>query len=193
MGTSAPITLADHKKKKKPVIRKVWIPGDDEVAEAFQLAEQKYKTLLGLHRARPDDTTIAADLHVAQSALDDAEKALRETALLFKFRSIGRVKFDALVKDHPPTTEQKEEIASAGKDPKDLAWDPKGFSVSLVAACSLEPKMTREEVRELFDDEDWTQTEAASLFECALNCNMEMRKISLDAVGNGSRGTNGSR
>jgi hypothetical protein len=193
MATSAPITLAGYKKKKKPVIRKVWIPGDDEIAEAFQTAEQKYKTLLGLHRTRPDDATIAADLHVAQGRRDDLEVELRKTALLFKFRSIGRVKFDALVKDHPPTTDQKEEVAAAGKDPKDLAWDPDGFSISLTAACSLEPKMTREEVRELFDDEDWTQTEAATLFECALKCNMEMRQINLDAVGNDSRGTNGSR
>ena len=188
-----PVTLDHLKTSKKPVIRKVWIALDDEVAEEFQEAISKRDSLKSIHRVRPDDKTIASDLHVAEQACKEAEAKFRESAALFKFKSIGRVAFDKMIKNHPPTAEEKREVAEAGGDPSELQWCVETFSVALTAACSLEPKMTVAEVQELWDDDNWTQAEAAAMFNAALQANMERRNINLDAVGNGSRGTNGSK
>ena len=190
--STKPVTLADHKSKKKPVIRKVWIAGDDEIAEKHNIALQKCNTLKGLHRARPEDKEIANDLYQAEKALKEAETELRATALLFKFRSIGRVAFEKLVKQHGPKEEDFEEARKDGVEPTQVNWHTATFSVALTAACSLEPKMTVAEVQELFDDEAWTEVENSALFNAALGANLERRAINLDAVGNGSSGTNGS-
>lgn len=187
-----PVTLDHLMSKKKPVIRKVWIAGDDEVAEQFEDLVKRRDNLRTLHRLRPDDKVNASDLAICEKQVEEMEKEYRKTALKFIFRSIGRVKFDKLVKDHPPTSVDLEEAEKVGVDPKELQWNSEGFSVALVAACSVEPKMTVAEVRSLFDNEDWTQVESAALFSAALSANLERRAINLDAVGNGSRGTTGS-
>lgn len=188
-ANNKPKTLDHLRSAKKPVFRNVWVALDDEMAAEYQEAVEKRNRLKTLVSLRPEDAQAAKDLNIAEQTLREIEAKFREEgAARFRFRSIGRVKFERLVKDHPPTAAEKQEVAEAGGDPSQLGWCVETFTVALVAACSVEPEMTVAEVRELWDDENWTQGEAASMFNACLEANSEHRQINLDAVGNGLRG-----
>ena len=64
-----------------------------------------------------------------------------------------------LVEAHPPTTEQRKRGASYNIDT---------FAPALVAACSLEPRLTFEQAKELKDSPDWSGGEFGDIYGRAM-------------------------
>jgi hypothetical protein len=180
----------DHlKSRKKAVHKHVWIALDPELADEEADLKDKVNRLKVRQIARPDDPKVAQELASAQEELDQVTERLRDgNAVKFVFRSIGRRRYDDLLAENGPSEEQKAEAKKI--DPNaELDFDPDKFPQELVAACIVEPELTKSEVADMFASEDWNAAELASLFETAFNANTTRRILDL---GNGSRGMNGS-
>jgi hypothetical protein len=70
--------------------------------------------------------------------LADLQVQMTDAEVTFRLRALGRRAWSDLVVAHP-------------SEKPDLAYDPETFSVALVSACSIDPKMTVEEVDDLFE------------------------------------------
>jgi len=102
--------------------------------------------------------------------------AVGETeTVTFKFRSLGAQEYDKLIDAHPPTTEQKIDGASFNIDT---------FAPSLISKVCLEPEMSFEDVKDLWNSPDWNRGELMHLFGEAMNlCNSVQPKIPFTASG----------
>lgn len=175
-GLKKPATF-DHLKKKQPLERKVTIPLSQEAVDAYHDAEQAYERAKILNE--PADAL--------KEALDAARAAVLEESVQMVFRSIGRKAYDALLEEFPPTEEQ---IAEYRKEHADKDGNPakKGeppynielFAPALIAASCVEPKMTVDQVNEIFDE--WNSTEIAEIWTAAHEVNTSRRVVQL---GNG--------
>lgn len=152
----------DHLKSgKKPLERIVTIYLDDEPIQALREAE----------------TALAADAENADllQAVEQAKEAVEESAVTLLFRSIGRKKYDQLIRLYPATEEQsaehKEQFGS------EAPYDADEFSVALIAASCADPVLSEAQVRELRDD--WNTSEYVELFTAALEVNTQRRVANL--------------
>lgn len=160
----------DHLKKKQPMERTVSVVLSDDAATAWQDASA------AVERARltgkPTD-----DLEAAAA---EARAALEAETVTLRFRSIGRKAYDALLRQHPPTEEQKAEATKEGTP--EPPYDIDSFAPALVAASCIEPMMTPEQVRELWDE--WNTAEILPCWMAALEVNTQRRVVDL-GKGNG--------
>jgi hypothetical protein len=74
-------------------------------------------------------------------------------------RAIGSKGYDVLVGMHPPTAEQKKDGAT---------YNPDSFGPALISACTVEPRMTPNEAKELWESEEWSRGEVMELFVAAV-------------------------
>jgi hypothetical protein len=74
-------------------------------------------------------------------------------------RAIGSKAYDTLVGMHPPTPEQKKDGAG---------YNPDTFGPALISACSLEPYLTPNEAKELWNSEQWSRGEVMDIFSTAV-------------------------
>jgi len=97
----------------------------------------------------------------------------RELEINVLFRSLGSKLYDAIVTEHQPTKEQKKE----GNQ-----WNPDTFPPALIAACSVDPRLTVEQATSLWESEDWSQGELMGLFIAAVKLNNEGLDIPFTAA-----------
>lgn len=94
-----------------------------------------------------------------QLETDDGE--MEEVTILF--RAIGAKQYDDLISKHPPNAQQK-----INGDIYNLHT----FAPALIAICSVEPKLSYDESKAIWDSEDWSRGEVMSLFGgCVELCN----------------------
>ncbi len=85
------------------------------------------------------------------------------TEVTMLFRAIGTKAYDKLLGKHPPRPEQKIEGASYNIDT---------FGPAIIAACSVEPELSEDEAKQLWDSDDWSRGEIMTLFRAAVEvCN----------------------
>ena len=159
----------DHLRKKQPLERTVSIPLNDEAVRTFKDAQE---ALGRVQMVKGNETE-------AKAAFESAKAALEAATVELRFRSIGRKRYDELVRAHPPTDEQKAEAA-------DVPYDVESFSVALIAASCIEPKMTEAEVTELADE--WNVAEFMQLWMASLEVNTQRRVVELGKAWNGTHG-----
>lgn len=86
-----------------------------------------------------------------------------ELALQVKYQALNSKEYDELQAAHPPTPKERREGAIYNVDT---------FAPALMAAVSLEPKLTVEEATELYRSPDWSSGEIQTMFINALRvCN----------------------
>lgn len=159
------------KKRKKPEITLRICLDDDLVQEVEDLEAE-----LELAKFNKADT---AEI---ESRLEDATARRDAETEVLTLRSIGRIAFRDLKREHPPTDEQVAEWqkAHATPDPTDPKvmipatsvpeFDTDTFPPALIAAC-LVPPWTPEEVEDL--TEDWNDSEFMQLWASAMAvCNV---------------------
>lgn len=144
----------DHLKKRKPRQVVVSVCVDSDAVAALEAA------------------TTDEERATAQQVVEEATETLT-------FRSIGRQRWEALINEHPPTATQLAEAEKAGEPVP--AYDTESFAVAAVAACSLEPKLTATEAKELYDD--WNASEFGALYMAVVGVNSSSN---VGALGNGS-------
>ncbi len=198
MSTPKSVPIDQLRGKKRPVVRHADIFVNEGVAEAINRAKLELETAEGIARNKTGDLA-------AQVRRDDARRELErlqeeavehEQVVRFTFRGIGRKAFERLKDDHPPTPEQQksaqEEAVATGVDAElaRLRWDADKFPPALVAAASIEPKITHDEAWELFHvSEDWNEAEVTDLFLAALRAQQGRDSADLGKSNSGSTPT----
>jgi hypothetical protein len=71
------------------------------------------------------------------------------------FQAISYKELDALQAKHTPTQQQRIEGASFNRNT---------FPPALIAACAIDPEMTEQDARDLWQSEDWSTGELNTLF-----------------------------
>lgn len=127
---------------------------DELQAKDAQRAASKRATFDRLAQKRRAEREIRVNL-AAEGAEPD------EVVLLF--RAIGAKEYDDLLAKHPPNAKQKVEGASYNIDT---------FAPALIAKVCVDPEMSYEESKSLWDSEEWSRGEVMTLFGNAVElCN----------------------
>jgi len=175
--TERPMTYDHLRSRKKPNIKTVRLTLDSEVADIFEDAKAEVERLKIRVDYKPDDKTLRAEYHAAMEKFAEAKAQVMDHSVLFKFRSIGRKRFDDLIFEHPPTDAQIKKAKDNGTG--DVNWNEDTFPVALIHACLIEPKLEEQEVKDLWESEDWAGSEVLALFYAALEVNSSRRAIDL--------------
>ena len=94
-------------------------------------------------------------------SLDDDDMPI---TLEMRLRAISSRAYDKLIGDHPPTPTQRDQGA---------AYNVDSFAPALIAAVSLEPKMSTDDATEIYNSDEWSPGEVGGLFLEALRlCNV---------------------
>lgn len=124
----------------KPVISETYVCLDGDLYPELDRAQQALDAVSGWKSKSLDDVDPRPAL---REQLAEVEELMRATSQRFTFRSIGDKASSDLLAAHPsPKDEDGEEK---------FAWDPQTYPAALVAAASVDPKMSVEEVTALFD------------------------------------------
>jgi len=91
-----------------------------------------------------------------------------------KFEAISYKELDALQAKHPPTQDQRVNGASFNRNT---------FPPALIAACSVEPKITETDAREIWSSEEWSTGELNTLFDAVSGLCMKGLDVPFTATG----------
>lgn len=187
---SRPLTYDHLVGRKKPLTRSIPVVLDPGLAEEYNEIRSAAEVAAIRAQNRPDDTDAQFAHLEAEQALTAARARLdeAEAVVWFKFRGIGRHRYEALAEAHPPTELQRIK-ARAGGMREDLPWNPETMPPALIAACLVEPQLTEEQAAALWNDPDWNQAELGHLFAAAIEVNGQRRTVEL---GKGSERTRSS-
>lgn len=88
--------------------------------------------------------------------IDELNERIDQSAQWFTFTEISRYDYEKLLRQHPPKGANKDEYM----------WDPETFPPALIAAASLEPKLSLPDATQLW--RELPRGEAGRLFQGAL-------------------------
>lgn len=129
---------------------------------------------------------VAAEIKAEDSAIENdvagkAEAALQavvDTTRTFKFRSLGRTTYRALVAAHPPTdADHTAARVESGDMNARASWNRETFFPALVHAASVGPQLTEAEVTEIFESPDWSDGEVDLLVQGAIKAQISTSQI----------------
>jgi hypothetical protein len=137
---------------------------DDHAArDGLNTAKRALQMVEAQATASPDDTELQQEVAAAQRALDTAQQAYDQVAILLRFQAMHRTVFEDLKRAHPPTEEQ----ATDGE-----IVNVETLAPELIAACSMDG-ITAEDAREYLDT--WAIGEANTLFNTCWGLQSETR------------------
>ena len=175
--TERPTTFDHLRSRMKPIFKTVRLPLDSEIADAFEESKGEVERMKIRAEYKPEDRKVQAEYEDALAKLAEAKALMLENSVEFKFRSIGRKRFDDLIFEHPPTEAQIKKAKENGSG--EANWNEDTFPIALIHACLVDPKMEEHEVKDLWDSEDWAGSEVLALFWAALEVNSNRRAIDL--------------
>jgi len=79
-----------------------------------------------------------------------------------KYQAIGMRAYDRLVAKHPPKPDQRAEGAS---------FDMDTFAPALISACAVEPEISLDQAKSIWDSDDWSRGDVMVLFRNAVELN----------------------
>jgi hypothetical protein len=170
--------------RKKPVTDEVLIPADDEQAVRFGEAQQHVSNMeqrRALAEISGDTKDLAAAevaLKEAQSALDAVKAEIRKSGVAITLQGVGRVRWDALLAEHPPTAEQKEADKDKSEHERDT-FDPKTFWPAVLAETAESDLTADDWQKEVFGSPNWGPAELHILRERAKAVNTGSRILEL--------------
>jgi hypothetical protein len=168
----------DHLLKKRAATKTVEVVLDPDAARAVHEAEDRVNRAEARVRVTPDDPAAQEALWAAREQLEGlrAQAAKDDVVVTLRFRSIGRHAYDDLIRQHPPTPDQQDEAKEAGGT---LNFNPETFPPAVVAACLEEPRLSVDEVTEMWESAEWNQAELAELFSAAVDVNSRRETLDL--------------
>ena len=125
--------------------------------------------------------TKAEDEDIEKEVAGRAEAALQaviDTTRTFKFRSLGRTTYRALIAAHPPTdADHTAARVESGDMNARASWNRETFFPALVHAASVGPQLTETEVAEIFESPDWSDGEVDLLVQGAIKAQISTSQI----------------
>jgi hypothetical protein len=168
--TRRPATL-DHLKKKKPVQKTISLILEDQPLLDYEAAVEAYQKVSYDYASLPDSPEKAKKLKDAQKKIDEKKAVLDEVTVELTLRAIGSKAYDDLLLEYPNPKDEEE------RTDQDPVYDPATFPIALVAASLIEPKVTFDELKELWDD--WNVAEVTDLFFTAMSVNTSRRVVDM--------------
>lgn len=173
-------TTDDIMNRKKGHRRFVDIQTDGSIA--LEIEEASAELIRARARDRQEGKSAGmnqpADKHekIASAALEKLTKKSQRSIVRFWFKGMGRVAYDKLAMEHPPTDEQRKQGFDTNLET---------FAPALVAASSDQPKISPEQAQEMWDSPDWSPAETEKLYRAARSANLETPDIPLSGTGIG--------
>lgn len=155
------LTFDQIKERKKLPNEIVPIVLDGSWGQQVIEAQSAVQALEAAARIRPSDTSLNPQIDEATKVLDDLLAQRPEMVADFKFKGLGRDRYERLIKAHPPTKDQR---TDAARQQRNVTWNEDTFPPALISACLISPKMTEAQVRELLDDDEWNEADCGALF-----------------------------
>jgi len=160
--------------KKPHVVRRKLCMDADVLAEVEAAKRELREIEVRQRVARkgsPNETEALLEMTEAQVRLDAAEEQLEEASVEFVFRALPHKLYTQLLRENPPTDEQKAEFEkqalaeglSAAQARSGLRFDADAFPQVLVSRCLIEPELDEETIRSWWQDDNWNETELAVL------------------------------
>jgi hypothetical protein len=122
-------------------------------ARQKQSAKSKAATIDLLKGKRRAQTTFS--LYLAGEDGDQQEVTIT-------YQAIGMIAYDKLVSKHPPKPEQRVDGASFNIDT---------FAPALISACSVDPQISNEDAKEIWNSDEWSRGDLMVLFRNAVELN----------------------
>lgn len=97
-----------------------------------------------------------------------------QSEVTMRYQSIGMREYDRLVSKHPPKPEQRVDGAS---------FDIDTFAPALISAVCVEPEITPNDAKEIWDSPDWSRGDLMVLFRNAVDLNNRGLDIPFSANG----------
>lgn len=163
--------------KKKASIRTVPICMDAEVADEYATLLVQVELKKAELRTYEGDKRIERELEDLEAQLLEAKDRAREQTIVFKFRSLGRQAYEDLVQEHPATKKQVDDAKKEGLGGQ--GFNVETFPIALIAACIIEPKLNEDDVKGMWNSDEWNSAELSLLWECALGVNSQRRVMEL--------------
>lgn len=172
---------------KRAITKRVSLVMDSALVDARAAVEDRVKDarnkvrLFGTLDSKAPTDTSGRELAEAKDSvaaleveLEAADAALAESAVEFTFKALSKVRYAELIRQYPPTEQQKadfaEQAASAGL-PKSqqtgLRYDFDAFPPALVEVCLIDPALEAGTVAGWWESDDWNENELATLFTAA--------------------------
>ncbi len=198
MSKAKAVPLDHLRGKKRPVTRTVEVFLDSDVAAEVNRARAVLEDIEERISTNKGDLGLQVQRDEARAELERLQDAAVEAGdvVSFTFRSIGRKAYERLIEEHPATEEQQKQArehgVEAGLAPhlSRLSWNADTFPPALIAAASVDPKISHDEAYELFHvSEDWNQAELTALFVTARDAQQARDVADLGKSRNGSRPT----
>ena len=203
----------DRVNSKKPAHIDVPIALDPAAVDELSRLRSQLEQTRTLHELRsnqepPADETEAAELAAKvaelsatlaalETELDDFTDENPDAVMVFRVRSVGRPMFDALLSEHRPTKEQRDQAATDGVA-GDLNWNHDTFPEALVARAvagevvdgefeAFTPDEAAEIVEDMWASDDWSPAETGELFTAAYMLATQRQRVA--DLGKGSKRT----
>lgn len=170
-------TIDEILERKKPNRQTIWVPYDNQLAEEYQTAETDWQAAKSFATVRVDDKEAQGRLAEAEEAMNRAKEALREASFRFVFQAVGRKRYEELVTEHPATKEQQRKARELRQDVPEFNEDT--FPLALVAASLVEPELDVDDVKRLWESDNFSVAEQRTLFTTAIIVNQQWRVVDL--------------
>lgn len=142
-------------RRKKAITDTHYVPATDEDLEALKFAQQRYN----LAQFGGEEKDVIA----AKERLDGVVAQIRKTGLVFDITSVGRVRYEEIIREHPATDAAVAKAKEKGEDPPlfnvDTFW-PALCAESVAGDISAEDWKT-----DVFESKEWGAGELYALRE----------------------------
>lgn len=132
-----------------------------EIQVEIERLEKRTKGAKSSSLANPDMNSLDS----LREKLEKKEDEAQEHTASFTFQDIGRKRYDDLLKEHPPSDEEKKEYKDAGGEGV-LNYSFMTFPQALVSATAINPTISSEEADQIFNE--WSEGDLEILFNTAL-------------------------
>lgn len=170
-------TVQDILIRKRPNRATVWIATDSDAAEKFQAAELELSAARSMVTVRADDAATALRFDQAKEAYEAAKAYMTEHALKFVFEAVGRRRYEELLGEYPSTEVQKRTARDAREEIP--IFDPDHFPQAVCAESLVDPKLTLDEVQELWDSDSFNSAEIFALYAGCMEVNQSRKVVDL--------------
>lgn len=170
MSTKRKKVDKDAIRRKRAITQDLYLPADEDQAARFEGAKQRAR----LAAFTGDEEQVAK----AKADLEAVKEEISETGLVLTFKAVGRVRFDALILEHPVD----EELAEKEKDlpaQERSVFEPSTFWPALLSETVLSDMTADEWREEVFEGTEWNAAELKLLRDTAQAVNTQTRVAEL--------------
>lgn len=156
---------------KKPASAEAYIVVDSDLAVKWRAARAKVEKFLYSNNE--------AALRAAREEVDELRPEVEKAERVIRFKALGREAYRLLEEqqEHRPTKKQRQDARDNGLG--EIDHNPLTFPPALLAASSVEPKMTLDEATKLWNSETWSSGELMLLYTTAMTVNAGSQVVSL--------------